>query len=455
MRVIVTTCRLGALGLTCAVCCGCGTPEADVKRPLIVVAGGDTQGWLVPCGCTSNQSGGLLRRGTYVEGIRANADVIVVDIGGAVKAASAYDRVKFEAILQGEVIMDVAAHNIGQAEATLGADYLRDVTTRLNVPFVSANVFDRDGRPLAEPLRIVEAGRRRIALLGVLDPQYATDRLQVTPPRQALLDALQDVAGRYDSVVVLAYLPEDRLRELADMLPEADVVVGGPTGQPIPPQRIGPTLLASATHEGKFLARFDAPPTDDGAKAAQSWTGQIVELDDTFSDAPRQATNLKQFYDELARRDFAPHETALADPLDAALPEAYRLAGSGPCRECHPDEWSAWNASKHTGAWRSLEAKGAHVDPECQRCHVTGYGLPGGFASVKRSPESIDIGCESCHGPSQAHVDDTKIRTPHFARAKDHCTGCHDRENSPKFDYQKYWAAVRHGAASEKTSEVP
>src|SRR5258708_2775423 len=54
-----------------------------VGRPVVLVVSGDTAGWIVPCGCTANQSGGLLRRGTYVHQLRQQAEVILADAGGA------------------------------------------------------------------------------------------------------------------------------------------------------------------------------------------------------------------------------------------------------------------------------------------------------------------------------------------------------------------------------------
>ena len=63
-----------------------------------------------------------------------------------------------------------------------------------------------------------------------------------------------DVAGRFDSAIVLAYLPAEELESLAHELPEVDAVVGGPTLQSIPPHKSGPTLVTSVTNKGKFLA---------------------------------------------------------------------------------------------------------------------------------------------------------------------------------------------------------
>src|SRR3989442_11936309 len=129
-----------------------GTPA----RPIHLLVAGDTAGWIIPCGCTSNQSGGLLRRGTFVQQVRERAELIVIDAGGAPAGTAPYQRLKFEAILQGERAMGVAAHNIGGPEAALGVDYLRDVVRRLEVPLVSANLRDATGVLVAAALRTVE-----------------------------------------------------------------------------------------------------------------------------------------------------------------------------------------------------------------------------------------------------------------------------------------------------------
>ncbi len=427
-----------ALGV-CAVAAGCG-PGGEAARPLAVLVSGDTAGWIVPCGCASNQSGGLPRRASAVEPLRADRDVIVADAGGAPKGSSPYDRLKFEAVLRGELAMDLAAHNLGGSEAALGPDYLRDVAARLAVPFVSANAADSAGKPLAEPLRIVAAGGRRVALVGVLSPRYATPQVCVRPPRHAVLDALAAHRGRYDAVIVLAYLPQDELRALAETLPEADAVVGGPTLQPLVPEAVGPTVLASATNQGKFLVRLDAPQKG----GSERWTATVVELNEQYADDPGQVENLRAYYAELARADFAPADTSLVRSLVTGQDGA-RIAGTKSCRKCHQEDAKLWDDSKHAKAWESLAAKGTHVDPDCQRCHATGYGLAGGFVSAQRSPRRVNVGCEDCHGPSAAHAAQPKVRTPYYQKAIDTCTGCHDRENSPKFDRQAYWEKIRHG----------
>src|SRR5438876_1894297 len=95
---------------------GCGSSAATSARPVAVVVSGDTAGWIVPCGCTSNQSGGLPRRGTLVNGLRKESGVVYADAGGAPGGTSDYHRVKFEAILRGELALGLVAHNLGGPE---------------------------------------------------------------------------------------------------------------------------------------------------------------------------------------------------------------------------------------------------------------------------------------------------------------------------------------------------
>src|SRR5438094_573401 len=82
--------------------CGRSAAPAAESKPLYLVASGDTAGWLMPCGCTSNQSGGLLRRATYLDALRGKGAVIYVDAGGAPGGTSGYQKLKFESILAGE-----------------------------------------------------------------------------------------------------------------------------------------------------------------------------------------------------------------------------------------------------------------------------------------------------------------------------------------------------------------
>ena len=120
--------------------------------------------------------------------LKSQNEVVVLDVGGAAAGVSDYHRTKFESILDGELMMGLAAHNIGAAEAKFGADSLREIQADRNVPLVSANVFDDQGQAIAEPYRLVESGGQTFVVTGVLDPKFQVEGLQVREPDQSLLE---------------------------------------------------------------------------------------------------------------------------------------------------------------------------------------------------------------------------------------------------------------------------
>jgi hypothetical protein len=417
-------------------------PSPAAKSKLIVVVSGDTNGWIIPCGCASNQSGGLPRRGSYLREQAAEGTLLYADAGGASSGDSEYQRIKFEAILKGERAMGVVAHNIGASEAKLGSAALKEIAAKAGVTLVSSNLTTADGSPVAESYVVVERGGWRVAFLGVLSPSLAPQEYTVQEPRAAVSSIAADLRSQCDAIVVLAYLPSDELRQFALDVPEVDLVVGGPTGQAIPPQNVGPVLLTSATNKGKFLARLEREP---GEKAA--WNGTTVEMAASLSDEPVQKSNLEGLQALLTKLDMTPEQAGLAAVGVGGFPSGYQIAGSEACRKCHSDDCKQWDSSKHAIAWHTLVEKKFSGDPSCRQCHTTGYGMPGGFRTAATTPDRTKVGCESCHGPSQAHCDSPTVKTPFAAR--DRCTTCHDHENSPTFQLDAYWAKIIHGKKVE------
>lgn len=438
----------GLLLAACFILEGChgsepaGHERKRTARPVAVIVSCDTAGWIVPCGCSSKQAGGLPRRASYLKQVQQSADVLLVDAGGGPGGSSAYDRLKFEFLLRGEIAMGTTAHNIGDAEAALGPDRLRDLIQNLKAPFISSNLLDAEGKPVAPSHTIASVGGRRFAVLGVLSRKYVRDNLKIEDPREALMRLIRSLSGQYDSLLVLAYLPEDELQTLVNQIPEADMIVGGPTRQAIAPKRAGPSIWGATTNKGKFLVRLDQPaPTE-------SWSGKIVELDDQFADDAAQLSNLTEFRAELARLDFPADQTSFVPNVPVASDAKTQVAGTEACRECHADDCQQWSSTKHAHAWATLVEKQAQMDPYCQHCHTTAYGLPGGFQSASSGTSRHDVGCESCHGPALAHSLRPAIHTLYDAR--DRCARCHDHENSPTFQYDEFWNQIAHGVVSGK-----
>ena len=410
--------------------------ESAGKSALAILVSGDTQGLLFPYGCVAHYPGGLSRRGEIVRQARAEGNVIYAELGNALAGDSPYDRLKFAAILRGETAMGVAAHNLGPAEVRLATDELHRLASEVKAPFISTNVRDAQGRPLAEPLRLVETAGRLVAVAGLLSPRYASESVKILDPAAALADALAEHAPRYDSLLVLAYLPADELAQLASRLPARAVLVGPSSGDT--PAAGLANVAGRVGHEGRSLVRIDL--TVDGEPA---WRARDLMVSAVLPEDSRQLDILEAYHRELARQDFAPAATGLAMSLPPEISPSLRVAGTHTCRACHATECAIWDGSRHERAWQSLVDRGMHFDAACQRCHTTGYGWEGGFSSANASRGVGSVGCESCHGPSLAHEQNPTIRTPLVASQQ--CTTCHTAETSPSFDYAADWSRIQHG----------
>jgi len=369
-------------------------PARPAPRTLQVVLSGDTRGFLVPCGCTSKQYGGLPRRATYLEGLPAG-ETLYVDAGGSLHRAFDYDRMKGEHLWRGLSLMKIAAANLGASEIALGPVALRKGAS--TIPFLSTNVAADDGGPsiAAAEIRTTVSGAK-VILLGICSKKFSPGPgLRQSDPLEALRSPVTRPRGEADLLLLLAHAQEEELHALARAFPELDGILATGPSQPIAPRLVkGRTVLAGASNKGKFLATVPWVPSGTPVR----WTpgeGKLVELSESYADHPAQARIVKEFQQALRDAALPPEKTGESVSLLEGLPGDYRYAGSEACASCHTPESTVWKGSKHAQGLATLRSKEFEADPYCLRCHTTGYGGPGGFRSAASTAALVGIGCES------------------------------------------------------------
>jgi hypothetical protein len=107
--------------------------------------------------------------------------------------------------------------------------------------------------------------------------------------------------------------------------------------------------------------------------------------------------------------------------------EEPRYVGMEKCKECHPEDVKTYSEWKYSRNFRILEMRGKEHDPKCVPCHTTGYGQPGGFVSVEKTPHMKNVQCESCHGAASLHVIAPTVEEHQrtLSIPKNVCTTCH------------------------------
>jgi len=137
-------------------------------------------------------------------------------------------------------------------------------------------------------------------------------------------------------------------------------------------------------------------------------------------------------------------EWARAHGQDCPAPAKGQAAfvGNAACAECHAESFPVWDASKHHQAWKTLEEVGKQYHLNCTGCHVTGWEKPGGVCRLDKVAGRENVGCESCHGPGSLHVEDPSSDNVIAKPGQAVCVTCHNRENSPHFDFATYLPKV-------------
>lgn len=115
--------------------------------------------------------------------------------------------------------------------------------------------------------------------------------------------------------------------------------------------------------------------------------------------------------------------------------------GSDACKTCHEKEYTSFmKYAKKSKSYESIQRVKKGLTEEeikgCYFCHTTGYGKPGGFVSIEKTPHLRNAGCEVCHGPSGLHAEtldpsDTKRRM-----SMEDCEVCHTSERVKAFRYK-------------------
>lgn len=417
-----------------------GGATKPAAQSFTLVVSGDTAGFIVPCGCASKQFGGMPRRATYMTQLRGGAEnVLYADAGGSVSNATRYDEIKLSFIWKGLSELKPTAVNIGSGEARMGAERLKAAAQA--TPLVSCNVRVSGGEA-PWPMSITQnANGLKIAWTGVLLASEKTGAgLEVQDGMSALQALAPALAREHDLVIALVYGDATACENVARAFPEIHVVLATGMSQPIAPKTVGSSVFAAAAQKGKFLAKVNL----EGSRAA--WRlkgGEIVELSESYADDAGQMKNLAAYKSALKNELLDPAQTGQVPALLAGLPEHFKYAGSESCAKCHVADEKTHAHSKHFHGLETLTARDFDADPYCLKCHTTGYGGPAGFTNIKATPGLGGIGCESCHGPSKAHVLDPLKKTP--VPGASACMTCHDPENSPTFEYGIFWPKIDHG----------
>jgi 5'-nucleotidase len=189
--------------------------------------------------------------------------------------------------------------------------------------WVSSNVLDPStGQPFGPAVRFAlrELGGIRVAFIGLTTPETQIlskggKNLKFLPPIPAAKEAVAAARrAKADVIVALThqFMAEDK--QLAQAVPEIDLILGGHEHDPLN-ATVGKTLILKTGSEAVALGRIDLAVTVGRArKVAAKWA--LLPVTDEIPDAPEVAALVKGYEQRMAAQlNVAAGETRV--PLDS------------------------------------------------------------------------------------------------------------------------------------------
>jgi hypothetical protein len=335
------------------------------------------------------------------------------------------------------------AIGLGEMDLNYGLDFLQEMASTHGLPFVNANVKDPEtGELVFPPYVVVERAGLRFGITSVLDPvqkivtMSARDPVfTVEDPLSTLRNLIPEMRKEVDTVILLSHMDDRNSEQMLKDLEGVDIVVMGHTYRALKTEKvIGGAVVLAAVYEGRFIGRSDLELDADGK--VQAFAIEVTSLDEAIADDPVVLEKVEQFKTHL--KDF--RLTLRGDHQPVKGSEKEQFLTERVCAKCHADSWQAVKVSAHQAAFASLQKKGQGYNPDCLVCHVVGYEYKNGYDDYPPFNRLGNVQCEACHGYGTQHARDGSM----LKMARESCTACHDKENSPEFDYATYWEQIKH-----------
>lgn len=230
--------------------------------------------------------------------------LLLLDTGDAIVGDGLLgNQTRGEAIVDAMNLVGYDAMALGPYELSLGPALLRERIQEARFPVLSANVLWSDsGQLVAEPYVILIVEGHRVGVVGLTRvPGETPAGIEVLPPEEALSLVVPELVRLADTVILLTNLPFRPAMDLAQGMPDIDLLIAALPGQ-LPDRAIrlsNPGTLAVTAeqplpkHTGRRVGRLVVTVASDGSLGNESWTS--VPMGPEIVDNPGMAILLDAY----------------------------------------------------------------------------------------------------------------------------------------------------------------
>lgn len=291
---------------------------ADETRRIRILATSDTHGMFMPWNYALDEehpTGSMAQLAAAVGELR-DQDTLLVDAGDTIQDNMA-DIFHADAVHPMIVCMNELGYDVGVTgnhEYNFGMDVLRKTVASFQGKVLTGNVWDENGKPVADGYTIITKSGIRVGFIGMVTPQIQRwDAINlkgctVTDPVKETRKIIDQIAGETDVLIGVMHmgleneyrLKNSGVRDLANACPELDLVVAAHTHVLNKGEEINGVLVVENKHHAQTLSLVDLTlkRDGDGWRVAER-SSSPVDIG-TYKPDPRMAEVLAPF-DERAK----------------------------------------------------------------------------------------------------------------------------------------------------------
>ncbi|HTU92774.1 MAG TPA: multiheme c-type cytochrome [Gemmataceae bacterium] len=476
-----------------------GWPKPD----FVILLSAQQHGYMLPCGCSFPQMGGLERRYNFIQLLKARGwPVVAVDLGDVVQKRglahlhNVQGLIKYRYSMMALKEMGYLAVGIGENEAASSSWPLASIegewaANSAQPAVLAANIRDAETKfPLLKPFetQIVPGANVKVGVTSIIGPtveeKIKDPSVKIARSVNSLREQLLKMRGEKVELPILLYHGTTTGRQealrCAEFFPDFPIILALSEEDESPaypisvkdPKSGRTNYVFCLGNKGKSIGVVGVYRNGPN----YSFKYQLVDVGIEYVTPPEKEAAqpimkmMEDYTRELKDKDYLKrygqikHNLQAMDPVPGLRKPGDGVPhyiGSDECASCHRHAYEVWSASKHSHAYQTLvDAKHPSLrqyDGECILCHTVGFGYKTGFANEKDTPELINVGCESCHGPGSLHAENPKnqewrdrmnlpwleARKNGNAQAKNLaiemqlCVTCHDTDNDVNWVHKK------------------
>lgn len=389
---------------------------------------------------------------------RAVPNRLVIQLGDMIPDAGQPGRIGLEFYAFALPYMGYDAAGLGELELRAMKMVDEQAVLDLGVPLICSNVIrEKDNKLFVGKPYIVKKipSGLRVAVTAVIGEAVVYPAMQkdlgikVLPPVEAIKANVPKMRKEADIVIVLAHMGAEAAVVLASAVQDdaagqgVDVILSShPSALEKEFQKVGNIAVMHAKNNCKYVGKLTLDIDAQGKITAAN--GENAPLHDKIED-DIEIARLIQTTVKRVRSHYQTISATHNAQLNASGSEPPKFVGADKCGKCHEDIGKSWKKTDHAKAYDGLKKRdpASLRNPYCVSCHTTGFDMPGGFSREAVTPHLKSVQCESCHGPGSVHLEKPQVQG-YGAISQATCLQCHDKGNSPDFDYEKYLPKVRH-----------